>query len=360
MNESFEHFFNALRKIRLSGRERTHMRNFLVAFISEHPVKQSFLVRVARRFESFFAYLESWNITSEIAIHPVLASFALVFFVSIGTSFAAERALPGEALYALKTRVNEPVQGALALSPVSRAEWNASLATRRLEEIEELAASGKATPENASIVASGLLAATTQFDENVSLLQENEHSTEIADAQSNLEASLHAHERVLTEISQSSLSLSSVLPIVSMVRDRAEGASRARESAESIVIQQNDDNTRVAAIRQRKKARGRLDSARALAVQPVVRTAALMAQATSTDPIEDAETTFEKGDSDLKKGHFGEAFGAFQASIRTTDENQTHSSAEHKFRQSLTPSDSEEKLKINLQGDSSGKNTHED
>ena len=89
--------------------------------------------------ESIKKTFSSWlNISHEFAIHPVLAAFALVFFISIGTTSAAERSLPGEILYALKTRVNEPLQGVLAVSPVAKAEWNAGLATRRLEEAGQI------------------------------------------------------------------------------------------------------------------------------------------------------------------------------------------------------------------------------
>ncbi len=63
----------------------------------------------------------------------ILAPLAVVFLIGGGTAAAAEGALPGDALYAVKIYVNEEVVQALAQSPVAKAEVHASLAERRVE-----------------------------------------------------------------------------------------------------------------------------------------------------------------------------------------------------------------------------------
>lgn len=60
---------------------------------------------------------------------------AVVFFVFVlgsgGTSYAAQGALPGDVLYAIKIHVNELVETKLATTQVAKAEVQAVLAERR-------------------------------------------------------------------------------------------------------------------------------------------------------------------------------------------------------------------------------------
>src|SRR3989344_3515573 len=71
---------------------------------------------------------------------------ALVIAVSGGVSVAAETSVPGDALYSIKTSVNEKVRSALATSAEAEAEWEARLAERRLEEAAKLEARGDLAP----------------------------------------------------------------------------------------------------------------------------------------------------------------------------------------------------------------------
>ncbi len=73
----------------------------------------------------------------------VLAPLAVVFLISSGTTYAAEGALPGDTLYPVKVYVNESVVLSLARTPEAKAEAHASLAERRVEEAQALAAEGR-------------------------------------------------------------------------------------------------------------------------------------------------------------------------------------------------------------------------
>ncbi len=59
-----------------------------------------------------------------------------------GASVAAEGSVPGDVLYPVKIRVNEQVRGVLATSAEADAEWEAELASRRLEEVQKLKSRG--------------------------------------------------------------------------------------------------------------------------------------------------------------------------------------------------------------------------
>lgn len=70
----------------------------------------------------------------------------LVIVASImGTSFAAERAVPGDALYAFKVGVNESVRGALSIGAEADARWEIEKIERRAAERIELQARAQTT-----------------------------------------------------------------------------------------------------------------------------------------------------------------------------------------------------------------------
>jgi hypothetical protein len=71
-----------------------------------------------------------------------LAVLVLVVGAGGGTAFAAQGALPGSPLYAVKVKVVEPAQLALASGPAQKAAVNAQIAQTRVEEAEALAQRG--------------------------------------------------------------------------------------------------------------------------------------------------------------------------------------------------------------------------
>ncbi len=83
-----------------------------------------------------------------VALQRTVSAFAVFVFLigsGGGTSYAAQGALPGDVLYAVKIHVNEFVEAALATSPVAKAEVQAVLAERRVEEAQTLASRGMLT-----------------------------------------------------------------------------------------------------------------------------------------------------------------------------------------------------------------------
>lgn len=67
----------------------------------------------------------------------------LVLSSGLSVASAAERSLPGELLYPVKVRVNEPMTGLLKRTKQERAEWAQARVDRRIEEAEILLASSK-------------------------------------------------------------------------------------------------------------------------------------------------------------------------------------------------------------------------
>jgi len=202
-----------------------------------HPVRAPFHLRM---LDAFSAATEL-SVLQTRGVQFAAASLALVLVVGTGTAYAAESALPGDALYTIKVNVEEPIQGALATSPQAKAQWSAELATRRLSEAETLAAQGKLTPQAASAVTTGLDQATTQFDANVAEVATSSGDQALAvDLQSNMQATLAANTQVLQQL-QSAVPrvASSIAHIISKVRTR----TLAVDNAVHLKVASAEDNT---------------------------------------------------------------------------------------------------------------------
>ncbi len=120
--------------LRNSEREVLHAR--VNSFMREHPFPQT--SPTISPYYSWFLLVRS---------HVAISAVAILVFVSGTGSLFAEGSLPGDLLYRVKTDVNEKVLGWFANSPDTRAEWQLSLADRRLSESEILAKEDRLSPE---------------------------------------------------------------------------------------------------------------------------------------------------------------------------------------------------------------------
>src|SRR3989344_1056270 len=76
-------------------------------------------------------------------LQPVLA-FTLIFILGGGgLALGSNKALPGDILYSLKVGAVEPLVGSFMLLGEAKANWQVSLATKRLTEAGSLAAGGR-------------------------------------------------------------------------------------------------------------------------------------------------------------------------------------------------------------------------
>ncbi|HEV8666577.1 MAG TPA: hypothetical protein VN665_01875, partial [Candidatus Paceibacterota bacterium] len=107
MNNFFTQFKNLGRTIKLSQGEKQRMRVNLYNYLEQNPMDAfTAPVKIISKpvASPFFFFSPRYMV-------PI--ALLLVVGLSGGTAFAAEGALPGNPLYAVKVNVNEPVQVAL-------------------------------------------------------------------------------------------------------------------------------------------------------------------------------------------------------------------------------------------------------
>jgi hypothetical protein len=306
MEEDFKKIFTFIKSEKLSENERISMRNVLYSVMKENPARP--MNANTARYESILSYFSS------ATLRPVGFAFAFVLIVGVGTSYAAESALPGDPLYAIKVGLTEPVQGALAVSPVAKAQWDTEIISRRLEEAATLAASGHLDDATRGAIEVQIAEKSESVSRNIAKLRGTDEGVVAAAAvESDLEASLVGHERVLTGLSiDLPQEAPAIAPLLHKVRMQSAETNTNRKSAERDVATKSDSTVRAAASTQKKNAEIQVRKIRALANMSPVATTTAEANVSAMH-IEDA---IEEGERDFQEGRYGEALSTFQATIR--------------------------------------------
>lgn len=174
----FNNFIKLLKEEGLSGSEKA-------------SIKRSVLKRVNSLNPSFSL---PWadRIFLSFETHALSLSLIIVLvFAGTGVSFAAEDALPGDALYAVKVNINEEVRDAFAVHPENKARWSMEKARRRLFEAEILADRNELDEEKESKLLEKFSSHSEDFQEALKALEEEGNVTQalgvIAVAESTLE-----------------------------------------------------------------------------------------------------------------------------------------------------------------------------
>lgn len=315
MKADFENIFQDIKNQSLSEAERVSMRNILKAHMAEHPATAPLLVRASDALASFADMFGSQAYT-RMKILP--AALSVVLVVGVGTAYAAEGALPGDPLYAIKVSLNEPLQGALALSDTSQASWHTKKIERRLAEAAALVAEGRMTGDAQIVLETDIVTSAKKFDETVEKLAARRGEAAVAAAQSDLEASLIGYAEVLLALtSQSDTGHDEItVPIIRTVIAKAEAAQSARAHSEASVVAQKDAaRIRAAAIEKKNQAKEAILAVRVKASSALVATTSASEVATETAAA--ADVALKTAEQNLEKGDYGSAFSGFQEIIRT-------------------------------------------
>lgn len=130
---------------------------------------------------------------------PVAVFIILVIFG--GTSFAANFALPGEALYGMKVNVNEQMESWIALSPNANARFEVVKAGRRLKEVEKLTVQKKKiTPKAKAQIKENFTKNAEKVKQIVAEIEASGESDAAAEVKAEFENNLEAHSVVLSKL----------------------------------------------------------------------------------------------------------------------------------------------------------------
>lgn len=192
MKDITNHIKKAADHVHLSETERRDMSRVVREYMAHKPLPHEEYASISSSSIQWFSF--TW------IKQPVAAALALVFIFGSGVSYAAESALPGDALYSVKTKINESVKVALATDTEAKASVQMELAERRIEEAAALAAENRLDAETQQSLAVAFETHAQNATAEVAVIDENDASA-AAEITSRFETRLAAHEEVLALVS---------------------------------------------------------------------------------------------------------------------------------------------------------------
>ncbi len=258
---------------------------------------------------------------------PLIILITLV--VGGGVSVAAQNSLPNEALYFVKTGLNENVRAFVAYSEKLRAEVAADLAIRRLEEMEKLAAKGEVRTEVRTRVQAKFNDHANEFKLRIFRLKEKGDLSAAADIQSNFETSLRAHEQVLASLNVNGGIKGKLTILVDSVHDQLIVISADRRDIEAKLLVSADvervaNEKLVAAEVGLKEIERYLENSN----QHI----SAEARAYAMGKLNIAEASVIQGRAKLEAGSYGEALSFFQGAMRLAQEARLRASVSGALR----------------------------
>ena len=300
MNEKFHTYLKKSGdEISLSVEQRDRMRRTLHAYMGMKPLRTPASTSVP----SF-----GWFFT----MRPIAAVLVLGLFVSsAGISYAAENALPGDLLYPIKTQVNEPVQGALAISSAAKTAWAMDVAGTRVEEAATLAAEGRLSPVTQQELQINFEQHAQQA--TVAITEAASSSPEAgSEAAVRFEAQLSEYQAVLGQIATAkNVDMTS---LTSSVQNERGKIAAVRAQTDSKIASLNTDTS---ATRMGVAAKAQLDTSAKLA-RAVTESLSSSSAQTVAVQLNEASDTISAGESFAADNAIPDALGAFQNALSVT------------------------------------------
>ena len=163
------------------------------AVLARIRATQSATPRIPSPYAGFFMSLTFQRMSAFVAL------IAVAVGGMGGVSFAAEDALPGDAMYAVKVHVNEELRSLAAITPAAKAAVATSRVERRLMEAEVLAARGELNEVAAADLSTRFSASAEEASSHIDTLTEK-NLDDAATASTEFESVLAAHGRILDNI----------------------------------------------------------------------------------------------------------------------------------------------------------------
>jgi hypothetical protein len=166
MKRFSEQFKKQASTVKLRAAERRDLRERLVAYMEYHPLPQQSAPVVPSTIVSEPLHIISFNWWR---LGQWSGATALMLLVVI--PLLAERAMPGDVLYAVKVQFNEEVRSTLSLTPAERVAWETARLNRRIAEARLLASEGRLTPAMEVQVAEAVRTHTENAEKEIATLR---------------------------------------------------------------------------------------------------------------------------------------------------------------------------------------------
>lgn len=188
-NNNLYNFLKKLKNVQLSEADRADIRTSLSEHIDANkPVRSP--------WSQILSPLQSIGSSAMVA--------AMVLISLGGISMAAEDAVPGDRLYPVKINFNEEFMKLTSLTPLSKAENQSEIASRRIAELETLAARGTLDGAVSDSLTQAISEHTELARERIAAISASGGTGNATSLETELLSTLNTHSEILADLSISS------------------------------------------------------------------------------------------------------------------------------------------------------------
>lgn len=245
-------------------------------------------------------------------------TIAIIIALLLGgeTSFAAEGALPGDVLYPIKIHVNENVQELVAVSDEAEAKVQAKFATRRLEEAEKLAVSGRLNAKTSADLRALFQDHSEKSKKHQTKVKERNNANEAANVSSDIEVSLGMHTKLIQNIEDNKPEMKEFLDgILDDVGRRVKEAGDDRLNIETKVFADMGSDTKASAEGAMNAAQNKIDEVKKF-IEARKDTLSANAQAEVDARLKAAIAAMAEGKAKIEAKAYADAFALFKKAAR--------------------------------------------
>lgn len=145
MKKFSQQLHNEAKTVKLQAAEKRELRERLISYMEYHPLPAEMKVNSLKQVAKAQPFTEAFTNVSIPFSRLFKYSAALAALVLIIVPFVAERAVPGDTLYAMKVQFNEEVVSSLKFDTYQKVEWETERLNRRISEARLLASEGRLT-----------------------------------------------------------------------------------------------------------------------------------------------------------------------------------------------------------------------
>lgn len=304
-------FKKGMRSIVLGATQKDTTKQNIVAYMHTHPVRKNISGRLKSQNRGNILFFNTEHMYAKIATLLILLS-------GTGTAFAAENTLPGDALYPVKIHVNEPVREALSVSGEAKANWNAEVAERRLDEASRLAAKGTLSTTTEANIEARFTEQTEKVKAQIAKLQAAGKTEVASNLSTRLESAIQIHTQILDKINiedEDGAKKQDLKPLLQQLKSNVQSIHDVKVKLEDEVKAKHGPDVKVAAQNHMEMAAKQIAS-----VQAFLDSKNVTVTSSAEVKLAAAQKTFDEGKTQFEAGNYNAAFLSFGVAQRLAAE----------------------------------------
>ncbi len=310
-----------MKSLVLDDAKKSVVKNNLQAYMKMHPVREVETSRLKLQNRGNILFFNPQHMYAKIATLLILLSGS-------GTVFAAENTVPGDSLYPVKVHINESVRGALAVGTEAKANWEAQIAERRLDEASKLAVQGKLSAELGTKLETKFTEQTQKIKDRIAKLQEAGKDDSASELSTRLQSALQIHSEILDTVnSATDTPRQEIKPLLKQLKEEVESMKEIKSKMNDEHEKKSAPDVKVAAQNHMNMALKQIEK-----VQELINSQSGTTTSSAAAKLEEAQKVYNEGKTSFDTGNYAAAFISFGNAQRLAAEARIVRHVEHDLK----------------------------